>query len=130
MEEEFEEELIEDEPGTSAGMNDFESVPDDVTGSKSLNDDDMLAELIAGELMQQMIENYKNDDHICDPDKDANKIDEEEFKDKFPWTLDRIPEPAPKPKKAAQPQEEDITGGKKEELMQNALKKVKTEREI
>ena len=46
MEEEFEEELIEDEPGTSAGMNDFESVPDDVTGSKSLNDDDMLAELI------------------------------------------------------------------------------------
>lgn len=52
MEESFEEEIIDDGPQTSTGMNDLESVPDDVTGSRSLQDDDMLAELIAGELMQ------------------------------------------------------------------------------
>jgi hypothetical protein len=89
--------------------------------------------LIAGELMEQMIENYKNDEsHTVDTGKDANKMDEEEFKNKFPWTLDKMPEPSPKPVKKAQlsPEPEDITGGKKEELMQTALKKVKTEREI
>jgi len=82
-----------------------------------------------------MIENYKQDDtHVLDTGKDANKIDEEEFKHKFPWTLDKMPEPSPKPVRKAQaqlsPEPEDITGGKKEELMQAALKKVKTEREI
>jgi hypothetical protein len=50
-----------------------------------------------------MIEMYKNDDsHVVNTDKDANKIDEEEFKNKFPWTLDKVPEPSPKPVRQAQ----------------------------
>lgn len=87
----------------------------------------MLAELISAEFMQAMIEEYKNDDsYQCNAEN--TKIDEDLFKDKFPWTLDKVPEPVAKVIK--KPVVEDITGGKKEELMASAQKKVKTDREI
>lgn len=57
------------------------------------------ADLITDELMHLLIDNYKNEDDF-DLNAANEQPDEEEFKDKFPWTMDKKPEPKPAPKPA------------------------------
>jgi len=44
-----------------------------------------------------MISDYKNNDEFV-LNAEQEQIDEEEWKDKFPWTMDKKPEPKPSPK--------------------------------
>jgi hypothetical protein len=56
------------------------------------------ADKITEELMKIFIETYKADNKF-DLSVRNKQPDEEEFKNKFPWTLDKEPEPKPKPAK-------------------------------
>lgn len=110
--EEIDEDLNERE---SKEMDDLQSCPEE-TG-KSQSDDHLFAkaDAIADEILKKLLENYKNDERLCLSVK-VNQPDEDEFKDKFPWTLDRVPEKPKEPaiiKRPAEPK-----------------KRMKTEREI
>ena len=92
-------------------MADLESCPEGVGASASMSgpeaDLGAQADLITDELMSLLLEGYKQEDDF-DLNATNEQPDEEEFKDKFPWTMDKKPEPKPAPvpagvKKGAQP---------------------------
>jgi len=60
------------------------------------------------------LDNYKADEQFALTIK-ISQPDEDEFKSKFPWTLDKLPEPKPKSSPVKKPE---------------TPKKVKSEREI
>lgn len=88
------------------------------------DDMEMIAELIAAEFMETIVENYKIEDGLI-LNVQNDKINEDLFKDKFPWTLDKEPEPPTKIKEKVKPVVSTFvdTGA-------HAPKKEKTEREI
>ena len=85
-------------------MADLESCPDGVGQSHSMSGNDgadlgAKADKITEELLELLIEDYKlNSEFNLNATND--QPDEEDFKDKFPWTLDKKPEPKPSPKPA------------------------------
>ena len=56
------------------------------------------ADLITDELLELILEDYKEGDFNLNTAQD--QPDEEDYKEKFPWTLDKKPEPKPSPKPA------------------------------
>jgi len=81
-------------------MADLESCPDGVGNSGSMSGDDIniRADMITDELLNLLLEDYKqNEDYNLDMHEQP---DEEEYRDKFPWTMDKKPEPKPAPKPA------------------------------
>jgi hypothetical protein len=73
---------------------------------------DLNVDHMTDELLNILLEQYKEENDI-DLNATHEQPDEEDFKDKFPWTLDKKPEPAKSPAKPLQ-----------------AGKRVKTEREV
>jgi len=100
-------EADEDEVESSSDLNtrdeiaDLESCPEGVGQSASMsgNDADLMAraDLITNELLELLIEDYKADGDF-NLNASREQPDEDQFKDKFPWTLDKKPEPKPSPK--------------------------------
>lgn len=89
------------------GMADLDSCPEEISksGSKSAGDDLLLkADLIAEELLSAIIDDYK-ENSTFDLNATNQQPDEDDFRKKFPWTLDKIPEkpPAPKPEGTVKP---------------------------
>lgn len=83
------------------GLTDLNSCPEEISksASKSAGEDILQkADLITDELLKIILEDYKEDTGF-DVNATRDQPDEEEFKTKFPWTLDKVPEkpPAPKP---------------------------------
>lgn len=79
-------------------IDDLESCPDDIGKSQSDNEIFAKADKIAEELLKVFLETYKADNKF-DLSVRNKQPDEDEFKNKFPWTLDKEPEPKPKPAK-------------------------------
>lgn len=61
-----------------------------------------MAELIAAEFMGTLVENYKQDNKLFLNNQKID-VDEDLFKHKFPWTLDKEPEPPTKIKEKVKP---------------------------
>lgn len=82
-------------------MNDLESCPEGVgqSGSMSNNEHDIMAkaDLLTEELFELILNDYKEDDEF-NLNATHEQPDEEEYKDKFPWTMDKKPAPKPSPK--------------------------------
>lgn len=72
------------------------------------------ADAIADELLKIILEGYKQEDKFELTAK-VSQPDEDEFKDKFPWTLDRVPEKPKEPEIIKRPE---------------TPKRVKSEREL
>ena len=53
-------------------------------------------------MIRALLENYKNESGF-ELSMKVQQPDEDEFKNKFPWTLDKIPEVKPKPVGAEPP---------------------------
>ena len=101
--------------------NELESVPDVLqsgSGSYSKELDEKFADAMAKELLQAMVEGYKQDNQF-ELENPQKTIDEDLFEDKFPYTLDKKPVKSP-PKASPIKKPEDAKG---------EVKKVKTERE-
>lgn len=98
-EEEEEEESEEESMNERDELNDLESCPDNIANSVSQSDDIQIkADQITEELMGLILDDYVTGKVQLPVDRTAlNSIDEDEYKDKFPWTLDKIEE-KPKPK--------------------------------
>ena len=85
-------------------MQDLESCPEGIgqSGSMSANEQDIFAkaDVLTDELLELILKNYKEGDENDDFDLDATNDppDEEDFKEKFPWTLDKKPPPKASPK--------------------------------
>lgn len=67
----------------------LESNPDQISGSFPDDNNYALADRIAQELMDLLIQDYKEDE-VFVVSKDRIVVDEEAFKNKFPYTLDKI----------------------------------------
>ena len=65
----------------------------------SANDQDIFAkaDLITDELLELILNEYKQDDEF-NLNATHEQPDEEDYKEKFPWTMDKKPEPKPSPK--------------------------------
>ena len=107
-EEAYVQEEDEDVDDTSSDLNtrdemaDLESCPDNVGQSQSMsgNDQDMLmaqADAITDELLNLILEDYKADEEF-DTNATQEQPDEDDYREKFPWTLDKKPEPKASPK--------------------------------
>lgn len=96
-----EEEVSSSDLNTRDEIADLESCPDAIgqSGSMSANDQDMLnkADAITEELLELILKNYQEEEEY-NTNACNEQPDEEEFKDKFPWTMDKKPEPKPAPK--------------------------------
>ena len=83
-------------------IGDLESCPEGIgqSGSMSANDQDIFAkaDVLTDELLELILKNYKEDENDFDLDATNDQPDEEDYKDKFPWTLDKKPPPKPSPK--------------------------------
>ena len=85
---------------------DLESCPDGVgqSGSAGHEQEDILAQAdaITDELLHLLLEDYKEDGEF-NLNAAQDQPDEEDYRDKFPWTMDKKPEPKPAPKPAGVP---------------------------
>jgi len=100
MEDEEEEESEEESMNERDELNDLESCPDNIANSVSQGDDvQMKADMITEELMNLILDDYVTGKVQLPIDRTAlNSIDEDDYKEKFPWTLDKVEEkPVPKP---------------------------------
>ena len=83
-------------------MQDLESCPDGVgqSGSMSANDQDIFAKAdqYTEELLELILQNYQEDENEFKLDATNEQPDEEDYKQKFPWTLDKKPPPKASPK--------------------------------
>lgn len=78
---------------SEAVSEDLQSNPEHISAS-NVSELDLKADRIAQELMELLIEDYKADEGYT-VTTEPMQIDEESFKDKWPYTLDVKPEPEP-----------------------------------
>ena len=83
-------------------IDDLQSCPDDIGKSQT---DELIqkADAIADELLKALIDGYKNESKFGLTAK-VKQPDEDEFRDKFPWTLDRVPEKPKEPEIIKRPE--------------------------
>jgi len=72
-------------------FDDLNSCPEDIGKSQSEAEMFAKADAIADEMLKALLDNYKDDTRFLLSVK-VNQPDEDDFKDKFPWTLDKQPE--------------------------------------